>query len=53
MTIFKVYISRSLGAKAEVEVLKKAVALAERKAAGEQALHEKHEARVVEAEQEL
>ena len=37
----------------EVEALKKAVAEAEEKAATEQALHEKHEARVNEAEREL
>ena len=37
----------------EVEALKKAVAEAEKKAATEQALHEKHEARVIKAEQEL
>ena len=37
----------------EVEALKKAVAEAEKKAATEQALREKHEARVIEAEQEL
>ena len=37
----------------EVEALKKAVAEAEGKAAAEQALREKHEARVIEAEQEL
>ena len=37
----------------EVEALKKAVAEAERKAATEQALREKHEARVIKAEQEL
>ena len=37
----------------EVEALKKAVAEAERKAAAERALREKHEARVIEAEQEL
>ena len=37
----------------EVEALKKAVAVAEEKAAAEQALHEKHEARVIEAEQKL
>ena len=37
----------------EVEALKKAVAEAEKKAAAEQALREKHEARVIEAEQEL
>ena len=38
---------------AEVEALKKAVAEAEKKAAAEQALREKHEARVIEAEREL
>ena len=37
----------------EVEALKKAVAEAEKKAAIEQALRGKHEARVIEAEQEL
>ena len=37
----------------EVEALKKAVAAAEEKAAAEQALREKHKARVIEAEQEL
>ena len=37
----------------EVEALKKAVAEAEKKATTEQALHEKHEARVIKAEQEL
>ena len=37
----------------EVEALKKAVAEAEKKAAAEQALREKHEARLIEAEQEL
>ena len=37
----------------EVEALRKAVAEAEEKAAAEQALREKHEARVIEAEQEL
>ena len=37
----------------EVEALKKAVAEAEKKATTEQALREKHEARVIEAEQEL
>ena len=41
------------GAMTEVEALKKAVAEAERKAAAERALHEKHEARVIEVEQEL
>ena len=37
----------------EVEALRKAVAEAERKVAAELALREKHEARVIEAEQEL
>ena len=37
----------------EVEALKKAVVEAEEKAAAEQALHEKHEAKVVEAKREL
>ena len=37
----------------EVEALKKAVAKAERRAAAEWALREKHEARVIEAEQKL
>ena len=37
----------------EVEALKNDVAEAEKKAAIEQALREKHEARVIEAEQEL
>ena len=37
----------------EVEVLKKVVADAEKKAAVEQALREKHEVRVIKAEQEL
>ena len=37
----------------EVEALKKAVAEAEEKATTKQALREKHEARVVKAEQEL
>ena len=37
----------------EVEALKRVVAEAEKKAATEQTLHEKHEARVIKAEQEL
>ena len=49
----KVCILRALGANAEIEALKKAMALAEKKAAAEQALHKKHEARVIEAEREL
>ena len=43
----------ALGASAEIEALKKAVAEADKKAAAEQALREKHEARVIEAEREL
>ena len=46
----KVYILHALGVNAEIEALNKAVALAEKKAAAEQALREKHEARVIEAE---
>ena len=41
------------GEMTEVEALRKAVAEAEEKAAAGQALREKHEARVIEAEQEL
>ena len=37
----------------EVEALKKVVAKAEEKAAAEQTLHEKYEARVIKADQEL
>ena len=37
----------------EVEALKRAVAEAKKKAATERTLHEKHEARVIKAEQEL
>ena len=49
----KAFILHALGANAEIEALKKAVALAEKNAAAEQALREKHEARVIEVEQEL
>ena len=49
----KICVLCALGAMAEIEALKKVVAEAEKKAAAEQALHEKHEARVIEAEQEL
>ena len=41
------------GVMTEVEALRKVVAEAEEKAAVEQALHEKHKARVIEAEQDL
>ena len=43
----------ALGASAKFEALKKAVAEANKKAAVEHALREKHEARVIEAEREL
>ena len=43
----------ALGASAEYEALKKVVADANEKAAAEQALREKHEARVIAAEQDL
>ena len=43
----------ALGASAKYEALKKAVADAHKKVAAEQALHEKHEARVIAAEREL
>ena len=43
----------ALGASAEYEALKKAVVDANEKAATEQALREKHEARVITAEREL
>ena len=43
----------ALGASAKYEALKKAAADAHEKAAAEQALRDKHEARVVTAEQEL
>ena len=49
----KVFILHALGMNAEIEALKKVVALAEKKAATEQVLREKHEARVIEAEREL
>ena len=42
-----------LGESAEIEAPKKAVAETDSKAAAEQALREKHEARVIEAEREL
>ena len=47
------FVLYALGASAEIEALKKAVAEADNKAAAEQALREKHEARVIEAEREL
>ena len=42
-----------LGASAEMEALKKVVGEANKKAAAEQALREKHEARVIEVERDL
>ena len=49
----KVFMLHALGTNAEIEALKKAVALAEKKAVAEQALREKHEARVSKIQQEL
>ena len=49
----KILVLYALGASAEIEALKKTVAEANEKAATEQALREKHEARVIKAEQEL
>ena len=49
----KLFVLCALGANAEIEALKKALAEADKKAAVEQALREKHEARVIEAEREL
>ena len=49
----KIFVLYALGASAEIEALKKVVAEADKKAAAEQALHEKHEARVIKAEREL
>ena len=51
--MMKIFLECALGATAEIEALKKAVAQAEKKAAAEQALREKHEARVIEPEREL
>ena len=49
----KIFVLCALGANAEIEALKKALAEADKKATAEQALREMHEARVIEAEQEL
>ena len=46
----KIFVLCALGANAKIEALKKAVAEADKKAAAEQALCEKNEARVIEAE---
>ena len=48
--LMNICILHALGTNAEIEALKKVVALAEKKAHGEQALRKKHEARVIEAE---
>ena len=53
MYLLKILVLCALGANAEIEALKKAMVEADKKAAAEQALHEKHEARVIEAEREL
>ena len=53
MCLTKIFVLYALGASAEIEALKKAVAEADNKAAAEQALREKHEARVIVAEQKL
>ena len=47
------FVLYALGASAEYAALKKAVADANKKVAAEQALREKHEARVIAAEREL
>ena len=49
----KVFILCTRGAMAEIEALKKAVAEAKKKVTTEQALREKHEARIIEAERAL
>ena len=49
----KIFVLYALGVSAEIEALKKVVSEADKRATVEQALHEKHEARVIEAEREL
>ena len=49
----KIFVLYALGASAKIEALKKVVAEVDSKAAAEQALRGKHEARVIEAEREL
>ena len=49
----KIFVLYALGASAEIEALKKVVAEADKKAAAEKSLREKHEARVIEVEREL
>ena len=46
----KIFVLYALGASAEIEALKRVVDEADKRAAAEQALREKHEARVIEAE---
>ena len=53
MCIIKIFLWCALGATSEIEALKRVVAEAEKRAATEQALCEKHEARVIEAVREL
>ena len=53
MCLKKIFVLYALGTSAEIEALKKAVSEAKKKIAVEQALREKHEARVIEAEREL
>ena len=53
MCLIKIFTLYALGASVEIEALKKVVAEADNKAEAEQALREKHEARVIEAEREL
>ena len=47
--MMEIFLQCALGPTAEIEALKKTVAEAERKAAAEQVLYEKHEARVMRA----
>ena len=49
----KIFVLCALGASAKIEALKKDVAEANKKAAAEQDLREKNEARVIEVEREL
>ena len=51
MCLINVFTLYALGASAEIEALNKAVADADDRAAAEQVLREKHEARVIEDEE--
>ena len=51
--MIKIFLWCALVATAEIEALKKAMAEAEKKTAREHALREKHEAMVIEVQQEL